>query len=73
MYDLDEISDDYDLDIVVAKYERSNRLLDELMKHFYLDIVADWLNQNPSPRRIGLRFNNLSTTKEVENVRTTSD
>ena len=74
MYDLDEISDDYDLDLVVVKYEGTKQFLDELLKHFYLDLVVDWLNQNWSPWRAGTKINNRCylpsppITEEVENA-----
>ena len=57
MYDLDEISDDYDLSIVLVKYENTDRLFDELLKHFYLDLMVGWFNNSPFPRRRGQRFN----------------
>ena len=66
MYDLDEISDDYDLDVVCVKYEETKRFMDELLKHFYLDLVVNWLNQNWYPQRTGQRFNNLSRWPDLE-------
>jgi hypothetical protein len=66
MYDLDEISDDYDLDIVIIKYEGTKRLMDELSKHFYLDLLVAWGNKNWWPQRLGKRFNNLSRWPVLE-------
>ena len=57
MYDLDEISDDYDLSIVLVKHEESGHLFDELLKYFYLDLMVEYLNNSFSPRRRGQRFN----------------
>ncbi len=58
MYDLDDISDDYDLDLVMVKYEGTKRFMDELLKHFFLEATVALLLRNWWPRRTGQRFNN---------------